>query len=404
MFANPFRHLLAVTSCLRFADQLVVAGVPLVAAAVFKLPEDQVGAMIAAQGSAWLLVSMPAGVMIDRIAPLKGVWRAMVSSFLGLCLLIAGLLLDWPLLFTFGAFLSATAAVLGLLSDGASAQRLLKPSELPQGNATLQLIQSCAMLTGPLVMGWFVARGITLQAFLLAAGLTTIGLALASKFTVQEPPPPRDRNLRSEIAEGFSFVRRQPLLRGIVVCAIFWNLAFMALAAVFVPYALRQLTMGAQEVGMAQAAMGIGSLAAALMAGWALKKMPPRFILFFGPASSTLGAALLLVATPSSGLLLSSITYLLLGFGPILWFICQNTIRQLVTPQGLLGRVGAVIQIALYGVRSIGALAAGKIAVIYGTDLTLWLIVGLFALSTLAIPLSALGQLSAMPRSVSSPA
>jgi predicted MFS family arabinose efflux permease len=404
MFTNPFHHLLAVSSCLRFADQLVVAGVPLVAAAVFKLPEDQVGAMIAAQGSAWLLMSMPAGVMIDRIAPLRGVWRASVTSFLGLCLLIAGLLLDWPILFTFGAFLSATAAVLGLLSDGASAQRLLKPSELSQGNARLQIIQSCAMLTGPLVMGLFIARGMTLHAFFLAALLTIVGLVLAYRFPTQEPPPSRDRNPKAEIFEGFSFVRQQPLLRGIVICAIFWNLAFMALAAVFVPYALRQLTMGAQEVGMAQAAMGVGSLAAAFTAGWALKNMPPRFILFFGPASSTVGAALLLIATPSIGLILSSITYLLLGFGPILWFICQNTIRQLVTPQGMLGRVGAVIQIALYGVRSIGALLAGKIAVIYGTDVTLWLIVGLFALSTLAIPLSALGGLSAMPRSVSSPA
>jgi fucose permease len=404
MFANPFHHLLAVSSCLRFADQLVVAGVPLVAAAVFKLPEDQVGAMIAAQGSAWLLMSMPAGVMIDRIAPLRGVWRAMVTSFLGLCLLIAGLFLDWPVLFTFGAFLSATAAVLGLLSDGASAQRLLSPTELAQGNARLQIIQSCAMLTGPLVMGWFIARGLTLHAFLLAAFLTIVGLVLASRFPAQEPPQARDRNLRSEIIEGFSFVRQQPLLRGIVVCAIFWNLAFMALAAVFVPYAIRQLAMGAQEVGMAQAGMGVGSLAAALTAGWALKNLPPRFILFFGPASSTFGAALLLIATPSSGLILSGLTYLLMGFGPILWFICQNTIRQLVTPQGMLGRVGAVIQIALYGVRSIGALLAGKIAVIYGIDVTLWLIVGLFGLSTLAIPLSALGGLSAMPRSVSSPA
>jgi predicted MFS family arabinose efflux permease len=404
MFANPFHHLLAVSSCLRFADQLVVAGVPLVATAVFKLPEDQVGAMIAAQGSAWLLMSLPAGVMIDRIAPLRGVWRAMVTSFLGLCLLIAGLLFDSPLLFTFGAFLSATAAVLGLLSDGASAQRLLNPSQLAQGNARLQILQSCAMLTGPLVMGWLIASGFTLQAFLFAGVLTVIGLAVASQFPAQDPPPRRDRNPAAEIAEGLSFVRHQPLLRGIVICAVFWNLAFMALAAVFVPYALRQLSMGAQDVGMAQAAMGMGSLIAALTASWALRKFPPRFILFFGPASSTIGAALLLVATPSSGLALSGITYLLMGFGPILWFICQNTIRQLVTPPGLLGRVGAVIQIALYGVRSFGALLAGKVAVTYGFDVTLWLIVGLFALSTLAIPLSALGGLSAMPHSASSPA
>jgi fucose permease len=404
MLTNPFHRLVAVTSCLRFSDQLVVAGVPLVAAAVFKLPEDQIGAMIAAQGSAWLLMSLPAGVMIDRIAPLTGVARAIFISFLGLCILVAGLSFDWPLLFTFGAFLSATAAVLGLLSDGASLQRLLTPSQLTQGNARLQIIQSCAMLTGPLVMGWLIARGLTIQAFVFAGVLAAVGLVIAQGFPVQEPPPTRERNPAVEITEGFRFVRQQPLLRGIVICAIFWNLAFMALAAVFVPYALKHLSMNAQDIGIAQSAMGVGSLGAAFTASWALQKLPPRFILFFGPASSTFGAALMLVATPASGLLLTGITYLLMGFGPILWFVCQNTIRQLVTPQGMLGRVGAVIQIALYGVRSIGALVAGKIAVTYGNEVALWLIVGLFVLSTLAIPLSALGGLSAMPRSANSPA
>jgi predicted MFS family arabinose efflux permease len=171
---------------------------------------------------------------------------------------------------------------------------------------------------------------------------------------------------------------------------------------VFVPHALRQFSMTPSDIGMAQSAIGIGAILAALIAGWAMTNLPPRHVLFFGPASSACATMLLLIAKPGSAVLLSGACYFFLGFGPILWFVCQNTIRQVVTPPGMLSRVGAVIQVALYGVRSIGAIVAGKIAVVYGTDYVLWGVVSLFVVSTLVVPLSALGGLSSIPRSASS--
>jgi MFS family permease len=402
MFENPFHRLIAASASLRFADQLVLAGVPLIGAAVFKLPEDQIGAMVAAHGAAWLLISMPAGVMIDRIAPLGGVKRALLISLAGLCLLLAGLALHWPVLFAFGVFLVATAAVCGLLADGASLQRMFSGVELGRANARLQLLQSLSMFAGPLLMGWLVAKGFPGLAFMAAVAMVLFGLLAARGFPVQDPPPFRDRAVMAEITEGFQFVCRQQLLRGIVACAIAWNLAFMALAAVFVPHALRHFTMTPSDIGMAQSAIGIGAIFAALIAGWAMASLPPRYVLFFGPASSACGAILLLIAAPGTAIYLSAVCYFSLGFGPILWFVCQNTIRQLVTPPGMLSRVGAVIQVALYGVRSIGAFVAGKIAVVYGTDYVLWGVVSLFAVSTLVVPLSALGRLSSIPRSASS--
>jgi predicted MFS family arabinose efflux permease len=399
MLSQPFHRLLAVSASFRIADQLVVAGVPLIAAAVFKLPEDQIGAMIAAQGSAWLLMSLPAGVMVDRIAPLNGLRRGMVLSVVGIAVLLCGFLIGSPVLFTFGAFLSACAAVLGFLAESASVQRLMAGSALGKANARIQLLQSSAILIGPLVMGWLIARGFVLTGFLVAGALACLGLAIALGFAQQEPPAARQRAPLAEIREGLDFVRRQPLLRGIVACALFWNMAFMALAAVYVPFALKQLALTPDSIGLAQSAMGVGSILAALTAGWAMTRLPPRFLLFFGPAGSMVAVGLLLLPHPLAGLTSSATAYLLLGFGPILWFVCQNTIRQLVTPKGLLGRVGAVIQLAIYGVRSIGALLGGQVAAAYEFDAALWLIAVLFGLSTLAVPLSALGRLSAMPES-----
>jgi hypothetical protein len=88
------------------------------------------------------------------------------------------------------------------------------------------------------------------------------------------------------------------------------------------------------------------------------------------------------------------------GFGPMLWLICQITVRQLVTPAPLMGRVNATLQTAIYGVRPLGALAGGLVAAHAGLHAALLLVAAAFALSTLVIVLSPLARLRALPEPV----
>jgi hypothetical protein len=81
----------------------------------------------------------------------------------------------------------------------------------------------------------------------------------------------------------------------------------------------------------------------------------------------------------------------------MLWLICQITVRQLVTPAPLMGRVNATMQTAIYGVRPLGALAGGFVAAQAGLHAALLLIAAAFALSTLVIVLSPLARLRALP-------
>jgi hypothetical protein len=84
----------------------------------------------------------------------------------------------------------------------------------------------------------------------------------------------------------------------------------------------------------------------------------------------------------------------------MLWLICQITVRQLVTPAPLMGRVNATMQTAIYGVRPLGALAGGFVAAQAGLPAALLLIAAAFALSTLMIMLSPLIRLRALPEPV----
>ncbi len=399
-----FSRFLAVTACFRHADQLMVAAVPLAGGAVFGLGPTEIGWMVAAQGSAWLLLSLPFGVAVDRLPPIAALRHALALMAAGIALAASGAAAGNAILFTCGAFVAAAAVVLGFLAEGANLQRIVSPDGLPQANARVQIVQSFAMIAGPLAMGFLIARGLLLQGLALGITLSVAAFALARSIPPQDPPPRRERNPAAEIREGLVFVAGQPLLRGIVACALFWNTAAFAMAAFFVPYALGPLGMDAAAIGTAQGLQGAGSMVAALTVGVILARAAPRVILFFGPASSTFAASLLLAAPAVGGFPAAAALFFLLGFGPILWFVCQNTIRQLVTPHGLLGRVGAVVQLAIYGVRSLGALLGGFVADRLGYETAIWMVVALFACSTLTVPLSALGRLARLPDSAGSPA
>jgi predicted MFS family arabinose efflux permease len=174
-----------------------------------------------------------------------------------------------------------------------------------------------------------------------------------------------------------------------------WNFAFFALLAAFVPYALDVLALTPAAVGLAQAGYGAGLILGAALAAPILARVPPRHVLIAGPALS-LAAPLVLLAGPD-GVAPAALAQFLVGFGPMLWLVCQTSIRQSLTPPALQGRVAALIQLALYGVRPLGALAGGLLAGGFGPAAALWLVAAGFAAATAVAMGSALGRLRVMP-------
>jgi predicted MFS family arabinose efflux permease len=187
------------------------------------------------------------------------------------------------------------------------------------------------------------------------------------------------------------------VLRAIALCALFWNFAFFALMAVFLPYVLAQAGLDLQQAGLAQSAYGAGLIAGALGAGPILARLPASLVLVGGPALSVVAAGAMLLAARLPGVALPALSFFLVGFGPMLWLVCQTSVRQIVTPSLLLGRVGGVIQAAIYGIRPLGALAGGTVAATLGFSAALWLVLACFTLSFAAAlfsPLVRLGQLA----------
>ncbi len=403
MSSPLFLVLLMTGVAAQFADKLALDTITL-AATEAGASARFVGLLVAAQSAAWLLVSLPAGVLADRIAPrsliLLGGGLMAAGSAVGASLLAAGVI--GPVL-ALSTFVAAAGPVVIALSVFVLMPRAVTLALLPRANSRLELGRASFSLVAPLIAGWAVARGTGWFGLAACSVAGLVVIATAMRLPAEPVPVQPRQKLHRAIAEGGAFVARHPYLRPIALCAIGWNLAFFAFMALVAPYALRVLALDPKAVGLASSVYGAGAVAAALSGAWLIARLPTGALLVFGPAVSLLGAALLALAPPALGWPALALAFFLFGFGPILWFITQTTLRQAVTPQALLGRVSATITTAMYGMRPLGALAGGLAGERFGLETAIWLPVGLFGLSTLAILASEMPRLKVMPAAELSP-
>src|SRR5829696_7063952 len=367
---KPFSALFGAAAGTHTADQLALATLPLTATLVLGAGPDILGLLVAAQSAAWLLVTLPAGAWVDRMPRrtllLIGLALGLAASVVAVIAAAAGI----TSLLGVAAFVGASGTVVYMLTAMSLLPSLVPSTDLPRSNARLELARAIVSLAAPFVAGLLAQHLSPTWGYALAAVGAAVALACIIALPKAAAPTSGDQrpSLVGAIQTGARFVVRHELLRGISLCAIFWNFAFFALLAIWAPLALGPLGLDPARMGLAQSAYGAGLILGA-------------------PAH----------AGTTNGFALAAAGFFLVGFGPMLWLICQTTVRQLVTPLPLMGRVNATVQTAIYGVRPIGALAGGLVAAQAGLPGALILIAVAFALSTLAIVLSPLARLRAMP-------
>ena len=396
---KPFTALLGAAAGTHAADQMALATLPLTATLVLGAGPDLLGLLVAAQSAAWLLVSLPAGTWIDRLPRRRMLIVALALGLTASIVAVAAAATGYVVLLGLAAIAGASGTVVYVLTSVSLLPSLVAPGDLPRSNARLELARAVVSLAAPFVAGLLAQHLSPTWGYALAA--LGAALALVCVLALPEGTAPTTKGERPTLASairlGTAFVVRNELLRGISLCAIFWNFAFFALLAIWAPLALGPLGLDPAHMGLAQSTYGAGLILGALVAPATARRLPPFVTLIFGPAVSIVAALMFLAAPSGNGLVLAAGGYFLVGFGPMLWLICQTTVRQLVTPSPLMGRVNATVQTAIYGVRPLGALAGGLVAAHAGMHAALLLIAGAFALSTLVIILSPLARLRVLP-------
>ena len=383
------------------AEQIALAAAPIVAVLMLGVGEGQTGLLQTALTLPFIFFAIPAGLLTDRMsrrtlmAAAEALRAAALAAVLGL------LWLGWltlPLLALLG-FIAVCGTVAYSVAAPALVPSLVTPELLPAANARIELARTVAFASGPALGGVLVGWVGAAPAFGFAAGLSVVAVVLLAGLY----EPARQASLRrhplQDIKEGASFVLHHTLLRPIFITQFIFNTGSFLVLAVFVPYAVRHLSLSATGVGTTLAMYGVGMVVGALAATRVMKRLAFGTVIGLGPVTGFVAAVVMALTTVVPAPLLAGLSFFLLGAGPILWVISTTTLRQSVTPPRLLGRVSA-INILSYGARPLGSAIGAIVGGFYGAEACLYLAVAIFGAQALVILLSPAVSLTRQPEMV----
>jgi len=317
-------------------------------------------------------------------------------SLLGILMLAGTGLLTLPLLAALG-FLGAAGTVAYSVTAPSLVPSLVPRADLAAANGRIELARAVAFVAGPALAGALIARIGAAPSYAVAAALSALAVLLLAGIAEPARTTAPARRFLQDLREGAGFAFRHPLLRPVLLTAVFFNTAWFVLQAVYVPYAIHHLGLDAAGVGTTLATYGVGMVAGALLAPRIARRVAFGTLVSIGPMAG-LASALVMAATirfPSIELACAS--FFLIGAGPILWVISSTTLRQAVTPADRLGRVGAIVTMATAGSRPLGAAIGAAVGAAYGAETCLLVSLAGFAIQAAVILASPVARLIALP-------
>ncbi|MCC7273932.1 MAG: MFS transporter [Alphaproteobacteria bacterium] len=394
-----FRRLAWSNLAAQAAEQIALAAAPLTAVLALGAGVAETGALAAAQTLPFLLLALPIGVLADRIARRRLMAAAeclRAAALLAVPVVGALGLLSVPLLGLLG-FLAAAGTVAYSVAAPSLVPALVPHRDLAAANGRLELARSLAFAAGPAIGGVLVGWTGAPAAFAAAAVLSLWAALLLSR--IAEPPraAAAARHPLRELQEGAVFVLRHPLLRPILATAVGWNLSWFVLQAAWIPYAVEVVGLSAAGIGTTLGAYGIGMVAGALSAPAVARRLRIGRMIALGPLVSVAAGAAMAASIRWPHPALPAAAFFLFGAGPILWTIGQTTLRQSVTPPDLLGRASALMTMATFGARPLGAAVGAALGSLAGPAACIALAAVGFVVQAATIALSAVPRADAPP-------
>lgn len=377
-------------SGMHLADQIALVSVPLVATLAFDASPQTIGVLVACQSMAHLLGSVPAGLIVDRIDARRAALTAVLVSLVGFSGTTASVLLGSLIGFAGCVTVAGFGIVLFVLSALSILPKAVPASSLAQANARIEIPRSVASFAVPLSIGVVISAETVTWIFAVAVAGAALALAATAGLPKFATGSAAAESLLRRIRNGGAYVVGNDFLLAISACALFWNFAFSALLVAMVPLITDVWRMAPGTFGIAMAAFGLAAVAGSTTAARTAGRIRPNLILLFGPGSSVPAVLLLITVSPDSSPYWIYAGFFLLGFGPSMWLVAQNSVRQLVSPRDMLGRVNAVIQTTIYGARPLGALLGGFVISVTSPQTCLVAVALVYSLSFAAAALSRL--------------
>jgi predicted MFS family arabinose efflux permease len=403
--SRDFLTLWSAQTLSEIGSRITREGVPLTAVLVLKAGPREMGILAALTGVAALVAGPVAGRLVDRVRrrPVlisADLGRALVLGLIPL-LAIYGHLEIWHL---YGIIFAAGVLTLAFdVAYQAYLPSLVSGDQLLEGNRKLAISTATAEIIGPALTGVLI-QWLTAPRAILLDAISFVVSALLIGAMVHREAGPRISAVSSEAAEsfleGWRFVRTNGVLLALWLRAATFSFFAGFFFTLYVLFAVQYLKLNTVQLGIVVALGGIGNLCGALVSERLSKTWPlGRILIVSSVAPATLFFLVPLAhGTPTMGAIYLGVSQL---FGDIWWpvyGIHELTLRQKITPDAMLGRVNAAMQMAMRGVYPAGALVGGFVAGATSVRMALYIAATGCLLSSLWLVFSPVARLSREPQ------
>jgi MFS family permease len=319
-----------------------------------------------------IVCSLLGGVVADAVDRKRAMVVTQSVMLLTAALLtaetLAGLHSVWPI-YVLSA-LSAAAQAFDTPARQALMPTLVPEEDFPNAVSLGIIVFNIAIILGPAIAGFILAETgpAIIYGFNALSFLAVIGAVIAMR-TSGKPDLQRGRREAlsfGALKEGLRFVWQTPII--VQTMTLDFAATFFASATLLLPiFAQERLHVGARGYGFLAAAPAIGSVLTALvMARIGSFRKQGRLVVasvaVFGVATAGFGVSTVYWVS----LLMLAIT----GAADTVSTVLRQTIRQLVTPNHLRGRMTSINMMFFMGGPQLGELEAGSLAALIGAPLS----------------------------------
>jgi MFS family permease len=340
---------------------MAFVALPLLAVTMTKDPLLIAGVAVAGQ-LPWLVFALPAGALADRVnrrrlAVQVEVFRAAVLAAFVVTILtghrsIIGLYVT--------ALLIGACETAFFAATSSSLPSLVPRESLPRSNGYLLAADTAGeQFGGPAIggvlYGWSASVPFIGDAVSFLASALLLNGAIPASTPDREARPGLLADMRSGL-RWFAGNRLMRLLAGVIAMFAFCQAVILG---VLVLYAVRVLHLDKAGYGLFLALGAVGNVAGGLLAGRIHARLGPRWTIVGAGVLAALGYGLL---SRTSVVAVAVIAVAIQALAVSVGNVATMSLRQLVIPPELLGRVNNVFRTVIWGMMPVGALTGGLLA------------------------------------------
>jgi MFS family permease len=318
------------------------------------------------------LFSLMGGVVSDRYNRFRVLLGTQVASMIQATLLAVLILMNhyqvWEIL--------SLSVLLGIINafDVPARQSLVyemveDKDDLPNALALNSSMVNLSRLIGPGIAGIVLEKVGDGACFLLNAVsfMAVIGSLLLMRLP-KYITKVHKKNVLGELKEGFSYIKRTPSIRFVLVMLALISL-FVLPFSTLIPYYAKDVFKGtASTFGIIDSFIGLGAFSGAMFLASLKTGSNLRQILFIN--TMVFGVGLILFSHEGS-YPLALIFVTIAGFGMMSQITVSNTLIQTTVAANMRGRVISFYAMAFFGMQPIGGLIVGAVSKWAGTTNTL---------------------------------